>query len=134
MGVFRKIVHINADRRTPNEPFAGIKYDGSYRTAGQILSFIGVDRLNLERYPNIAKRLLAGEDVMDDLVEKLMDGNSNLFLPEVIGDDSDKIHSSRSRVIKVDSWLVADVDDSGFVEFVIMTNEEFSAHFQIFNY
>ena len=133
MGVFRKAVSKNPARRGTNEPYAAIRYDGSYGTAGQILSFIGLKRLSFEDGDcgKLAEKVIGGENVLDRLLDKMMDNDSNLSLPEIVGSREERVYSSRPRVLRVDSWIMAFVDNRGIVEFTILSNDEFLAHFQL---
>ena len=116
--MIQKITHKDPSKRSKNEPFAGIKYNGSYNSAANVLAMIGIN--------NLAVKASA---ITDELIESLMDNDSNLTLPEIISNASEKIHGSRSMKLKVDWWLVMLVDDGEYTEFVTMPDQEFKAHY-----
>jgi len=121
MGMIKKITRKNPDQRTPYEPFAAIKYNGSYQCASTVLGMIGLDNMDLTNYTYTDTY---------ELIDKLMDDNSNLRVPEILQNDETGLIPRRPMTLHVDSWMVLEVSDSGkHTEIVFYPESEFNSKF-----
>ena len=120
MAVIKKATRVDKDKQSPFEPFACIRYDGSYSCASTVLGMIGIDNLAFEN-PDVAKN-----GITDELIDSLMDNNSNLHLPEINYNKEYKLSGSRALTLSVGSWVVMEIDrNNGFTEIVFYPDSYF---------
>jgi len=119
-----KAINKDASKRTKFEPFAAIHYDGSYSAASNVLGMVGVRNLNLTKDETALS--------MDDLVEKFMDDDSNLHLPEVLENEEERLIFNRKLTLHVDSWIVLEVNpDTEWTEIVFYTDQQFNSKYEV---
>ena len=124
MGKIVKVTNKDITKRVKTEPFAAIQHDGSYATAGTVLQMIGIHNLGIS--PGDKKLSI------DSLVDKLMDDTSNLHVPEIIENETERLISQRKLTLHVDSWVVLEVNpDTEWTEVVFYTDQQFKARYEV---
>lgn len=126
MSFIKKVVHKDEYKRTPYEPLAAIHYDGSYGCARDVLRMIQVKNLSLPANMRSAQ--------VDDIIDSIMGNDSNLSIPQIIGDPEMKLLGHRPQVLKVDQWLVMEIDAGGNVELVFYPSDQFERIFTLGTY
>ena len=124
MGKIVKATHSDREKRVRTEPFPAVQHDGSYAAARAVLGMIGVQNLNLSPDEK-------AKDV-DALIDRMMDDNSNLHIPEILENEKEHLIPQRKLTLHVDSWVVLEVNpDNEWTEVVFYTDQQFKAKYEV---